>query len=99
MAEYEEQIGLHWHPSVASNVVRALLELTGSHKIDVYFHWNLIYHDEDDNKFVDCAFASNADYIVTNDSDFNVLKLVEFPSVNIISLNDFRSLLIEQELI
>jgi putative PIN family toxin of toxin-antitoxin system len=99
LAEYEEQIGLHWHPSVASNVVRALLELTNVHKIDVYFHWNLIYNDEDDNKFVDCAFASNADYIVTNDSDFNVLKQVEFPSVNVISLNGFRDLLIEQELI
>jgi predicted nucleic acid-binding protein len=40
--------------------------------------------DADDNKFVDCAVASNADYLVTHDRDFDVLKNVPFPKVKII---------------
>lgn len=99
LTEYEEQIGLHWHPSVASDVIRTLLELFNAKKIDPYFHWNLIYQDEDDNKFVDCAFASNADFIVTNDADFNILHQVTFPSVNVVSLSGFKNVLLEQGLL
>ncbi|MCW3115043.1 MAG: hypothetical protein JWR18_3439 [Segetibacter sp.] len=32
-----------------------------------FFHWHLIYHDPDHDKFVDCAIAGNADYLITND--------------------------------
>ncbi|MBC8180569.1 PIN domain-containing protein [candidate division KSB1 bacterium] len=45
--------------------------------------------DEDDNKFVDCAISSNADFIVTNDRHFNILKNIEFPKVNVINVDDF----------
>jgi len=48
-----------------------LLELPNVRLATSYFNLNIITADPDDNKFVDCAFASNADYIVTNDSDFN----------------------------
>ncbi|WP_394334326.1 hypothetical protein [Spirosoma aerolatum] len=30
----------------------------------------MIENDPDDNKFADIAFASGADYLVSNDSDF-----------------------------
>ena len=33
----------------------------------------------DDNKFVDCAFAANATYIVSDDKHYDVLKEVDFP--------------------
>jgi predicted nucleic acid-binding protein len=32
--------------------------------ITPYFNWSLINADTDDNKFVDCAIAGNADYII-----------------------------------
>lgn len=74
LSEYEEQVTLHWHAEVASNVIRSLIELSTSKPTVIYFNLNLITNDPDDNKFVDCAFAANADFIVTNDSDFNILK-------------------------
>ena len=39
-----------------------------------FFKWNIIARDEDDNKYIDCYIKSNADYIVTNDKHFNILK-------------------------
>ena len=53
----------------------------------------MITNDADDNKFVDCAIAANADYIVTNDKHFQILQTVDFPKVNIISVEEFRNLL------
>lgn len=35
---------------------------------DPFFRLRLIKKDPDDNKFVDCAFACQADYIVSDDS-------------------------------
>ena len=49
-----------------------------------------LLQDEDDNKFVDCAIASNASYIVTHDKDFNILKNIPFPKVRIINTEDFN---------
>ena len=57
------------------------------------FFWNLIIADPDDNKFVDCAVAANADYIITNDAHFNVLKSTSFPKINILTLQEFITLL------
>ncbi len=45
--------------------------------------------DEDDNKFVDCAIAAGADYIVTEDHHFDYLRQIPFPQLNVISLDDF----------
>ena len=50
-----------------------ILEAPNVHLIDIHFQWNLIQADMDDNKFSDCAISGNADYLVTNDSHFNVL--------------------------
>ena len=47
----------------------------------------------DDNKFVDCAIAANADYLVTNDRDFSVLKKVEFPKIILIKIDEFIKVL------
>ncbi len=58
-----------------------------------YFFWNFITEDPDDNKFVDCAISANADFIVTNDKHFRVLKKISFPSVPVISADDFVEIL------
>ena len=49
--------------------------------------------DKDDNKFADCAIAGNADYLVTNDSHFNVLKTIGFPKITIITIDEFLAIL------
>lgn len=74
--EYEEKIGQHWHPEVASAVIRSLLELPNVVPVKVSFELRLITSDPDDNKFVDCAFEGNAHYLGSNDNDFTVLKEV-----------------------
>lgn len=99
LTEYEEKIAIHWHPEVAANVIRSLIELSSAQLTVVYFKFNIIVNDEDDNKFVDCAFASNADYIVTNDSDFNVLKTIEFPSIKIMTIEKFKTLLMNKGIV
>lgn len=43
----------------------------------------------DDNKFVDCAVSGNADFLVTDDKHFNLVKKINFPLVNIIRTEDF----------
>jgi putative PIN family toxin of toxin-antitoxin system len=58
-----------------------------------YFKWQLIAADPDDNKFADLAIAANADYLVTNDKHFNVLKVTDFPKLNVITLDELGELL------
>ena len=53
-----------------------------------YYHFRLIVADPDDDKFVDCAVADNAKYIVTEDSHYDVLTGLDFPKVDIIKLDD-----------
>jgi len=43
---------------------------------ETYIHFGLITVDVDDNKFVDCAVAADAEYIVTNDKHFEVLNKI-----------------------
>jgi uncharacterized protein len=86
LAEYEEIISDKYSISVAQNVIRTLLLLPNTIRTTVYYNWNLIQNDEDDNKLVDCAVASNSDAIITHDKHFNVLKSIPFPSVNIMDV-------------
>ena len=89
MHEYEEILGSHASPLVA-NLFLKVLEFSENviHK-DPFFKLNLIKKDPDDNKFVDCAVAANAEYIVTNDKHFNPLKIIPWPKVEIITLDEF----------
>jgi predicted nucleic acid-binding protein len=59
----------------------------------VYYNWNLIRDDRDDDKFVDCAVASNAETIVTHDRHFNILKTIPFPQITILTLSEFEAVL------
>lgn len=97
LMEYEEIFSNKYSVSVARNVIRTLLLLPNVDKIDVFYNWSLIVNDVDDNKFVDCAVAASVDYIVTNDRHFNVLREVEFPSVNVVNINQFLTLLHEEQ--
>jgi predicted nucleic acid-binding protein len=60
---------------------------------------NIINTDEDDNKFVGCVFAANADYIVTNDNDFSILKKVSFPKIKVGSIDEFKNIFIEKNIL
>lgn len=73
--------------------INTLLNCEYVKRVETYFRYDLIQADPDDNKFVDCALACNAKYIVTEDTHFNVLKKRDFPKVDVINLAEFISLL------
>ena len=64
---------------------------------EVYIHFGLIQQDVDDNKFVDCAIASDAEYIVTNDAHFDILKSIEWPKISIINTTEFTCQLTQEQ--
>ncbi len=94
LSEYEEIISDKYSAIVARNVIRTLLLLPNVIQVNVYYNWNLIQNDRDDDKFVDCAIASNADAIITHDKHFNILKNISFPSVKIMDVSEFKTLCI-----
>lgn len=73
LTEYEEVISSRLGVTRTEVQIRELLNLPTVFLVDVYFNWYKIDADPDDNKFVDCAIACGADYLVTNDRHFNVL--------------------------
>ena len=87
--EYEEVLAQKTTREIARNVVEAIARLHTTIYQEVYFHFGLISQDVDDNKFVDCAVAADAEYIVTNDSHFNILKEIEWPKIAIINIKEF----------
>ncbi len=99
LLEYEEIITQHWNSEVAVNVIRAITELPNVVFTPVYFQLQLIPSDADDNKFVDCAFAANADYIITHDRHFNVLKSIPFPRIPLMDIHQFKLRLESMKLI
>lgn len=87
--EYVEIITKKTNYLVADNVVSTIINRRNTKLITPSFKLHLIESDEDDNKFVDCAFAGGASCIVTNDSHFNVLNRVGFPKIPVLRLETF----------
>lgn len=86
--EYEEILELRINSSFAKIIIEKILNNPNSLLITPYFSYNLIQADPDDNKFVDCAVAAAARFIVTEDKHFQILKEIEFPKVDIITLDE-----------
>ncbi|WP_201987354.1 putative toxin-antitoxin system toxin component, PIN family [Hymenobacter rubidus] len=94
LAEYEEQISSRLGVARTDVQLRELLNLPSVQELTVYYQWHLLADiDADDDKFVDCAIACGADYLVTNDRHFDRLRSIPFPVVNIIRAEDFLRLL------
>jgi|TARA_R100000789_G_C2965793_1_gene139297 putative PIN family toxin of toxin-antitoxin system len=93
VSEYLEIIERKTNQSIAKNVVEAVLNLPNSTESKIFYQWGLITKDPDDNKFVDLAISGNADFIVTNDKHFDILKTLDFPKVKSITINEFKAVL------
>lgn len=87
--EYEEILTVKTSHEIAHNIVEAIARLHTTIYQEAFIHFGLIEQDVDDNKFVDCAIAADAEYIVTNDKHFDVLKEIDWPKVTVITLHDF----------
>jgi len=90
LEEYDEIISQKLGSETAKSIMELLDNLPNVEYITKYYRWELIEQDYDDNKFVDCAIACNANYLATNDKHFNSLKQIAFPKVNIINIDEFK---------
>jgi len=93
LAEYEEILTQKVGSEIASNVIKALLDLPNTKMVQIYYHLHLITADPDDDKFVDCAFKANAKYIVTQDHHYDVLKQTPFPHIEVVDIDEFLNIL------
>lgn len=89
LLEYQEVIGRKANSEIAQNVVNFIDTHPSTVRTAIYFQFGLIAADPDDNKFVDCAISANADYLVSNDAHFRVLKDIQFPRVEVMALDEF----------
>lgn len=74
---------------IARNVISAIQNRSNIKHVEVFYHFELIQADKDDNKFVDCAIKANAKFIVSNDKHFDVLRTIPFPHVEVIDILQF----------
>lgn len=93
LAEYHEKITEKTEAFVADNILKLLLSLPNVERIEVYYNWNFIEADPDDNAFADCAVAGSADFLVTEDRHFNVLSTVAFPRINVINTAGLKNVI------
>ena len=92
LVEYEEIIGQHMGIETAEFTLSTIDNLPNVELATRWYRF-LLLGDMDDNKFVDCAIAINANFIVTHDKDFNILKSIPFPIIPVIDTNEFKKLL------
>jgi putative PIN family toxin of toxin-antitoxin system len=93
LSEYIEIITQKASSQVATNMAELLVNLKNVEQTEIYYNWHLIEKDKDDNKFVDAAISSRADYLVTNDHHFDILKRIPFPKVEILNIEEFLELI------
>ena len=92
LLEYEEKIAEKFSKAAASNFIDALLMLPNVTRVNpLFFSWLL--QDRDDNKFLDLYYTGRANYLVTNDSDFDILKQITKPEHHVIKLEEFFDLI------
>lgn len=93
LLEYEEKITEFYSQTTASTLLDAFTMSSHFQKVEVFFRFNIL-SDSDDNKFIDCAFAANAHFLVTDDRDFRVLKGLVFPKIDLLSIDEFSRILV-----
>jgi len=89
LLEYEEKFLEFWGEEVTNNLLGVLLTSENVLLQPIYFNFNLVSGDADDNKFVDTYISSSADFLVTNDAKLLLVGRNEFPEVKTISLVEF----------
>ena len=91
--EYGELLARFYSIEISESVINTITNAGNFIPVIPYFKWNLITVDPEDNKFADCALNAGADYIVTNDKHFNILKKMNFPYVKVVDIETFKRIL------
>lgn len=93
LLEYEEIIGQHMAKVVAEFTQNFLVESPHVEMTTIYFKWNFLINDPDDDKFADCYLASGSELLVSHDKGFNFLKNLTFPKFKVVSASEFKEIL------
>lgn len=96
LLEYEEIISQKISSRMATILMEALTNRSNLVRTTPTWRFNLITQDPDDNKFVDCAICGMAEYIVSNDRHFDILKSIDFPLVTVRSIQEFSKELADE---
>ncbi len=96
LLEYDEILTDTYSQKTSQLVLNQLVIAPNVVFTEPAFRWELIKNDPDDNKFADLAICINADFMVSNDGDFNIFKDLVFPSLKVVSLETFLSILKEK---
>ena len=91
--EYVEILQQETSESFASLALEVILNNPHTLFTNIFYKFNLITADPDDNKFIDCAIAAQANYIVTEDHHYDLLQKIDFPQVAIIGLDEVMPLI------
>lgn len=91
LLEYQEVLEAKYGLITANSFIALLIQLPNVKFVNTYYHWNLIDKDPDDNKYCDCAIAVTAKYLVTEDKHFQILKTIQFPLLETISIDRFSA--------
>ncbi len=97
LLEYEEIIKEHMGDKFAEYVLQLIENAPNVRWITKYYKWKLIEADVDDNKFVDCAIACDAKYLVSDDKHFNILDGIPFPKVEVLTAKEFKEIIENKE--
>jgi putative PIN family toxin of toxin-antitoxin system len=92
LTEYYEKLGEKYGIENTNTAIEVLLTSPNVYFVSPKYRFTLITEDPDDDKFVDCAVAGNADFIVSHDKHFDILKQVSFPKVTVIKIPDFKEI-------
>ena len=93
LLEYEEIISQKTNQYFADLVINTILNKQNVIRVSPSWRFDVIKTDPDDNKFVDCAVCGSAEYIVSNDKHFNILKETYFPYTNLYTVQEFCNVL------
>jgi predicted nucleic acid-binding protein len=91
--EYTEILEQKTNTEVTKNVIQAMIENPSVTFVEPSYRWTMITKDADDDKYVDCAVAANADYLISNHKHFAVLDTIEFPKIKRLKLNQVKKTL------
>jgi len=94
LLEYAEVIEREMGFNTAEAVLDTILNSPNLELVTLYYNWDFIKNDPDDNKFVDCAIACDAAYLITHDKHFKVLEDIDFPKeILVVSAKEFGEIL------
>lgn len=91
--EYAEIIERKTNAQFSSLAIGVIINNPNTLFINTFYNFNLIQQDPDDNKFVDCAVAAGAKFIVSNDHHYDILKDIVFPRIEVIPIEKMMKFL------